>query len=148
MLNPNALRLSKHIAAAALLGLIATDFGAPATAQTRPPSQADYATNNFDRSDELKVTGQIDRVETVDGDTIVWVVASKVLKQGARVQPGTEGLGKGRMWRVEGPGLKDIKVKDLPKLAAGTDIVISGYNSDDKTCEPTCRISSRKIKLD
>lgn len=147
MLNPNALRLSAHIAAAALLGLIAANFNAPAAAQTKPPTRADYTTHNFDRSDELKVTGQIDLVEMVDGETIVWMIAKTVVKQGMREQPGTEAPGKGMLWRVEGPGLKDIKTGDLPRLAAGTKIVVTGYNSDDKTCEPTCRISGRKIKL-
>jgi hypothetical protein len=111
------------------------------------PAAEEYANLNYDRSDQLKVTGRIEHVDALNGETIVWVHATKVEQSSARVRPGTEAPGKGEIWRVAGPGLAKIKDADRARLVQGSDIVVIGSNGADKTCEPTCRISSSKVTL-
>jgi hypothetical protein len=115
-------------------------------AQSELPGPEAYTVNRFDKTDELKITGQVLQVDALDSGTIVWMRGTTVVKQGFGVRPGTEPpVGKGKIWRVEGSGV--TKVKDATKLTPGTEIVVTGVNSIDKTCEPTCRIRSDKVTL-
>jgi hypothetical protein len=131
------------------LTLLAVAHAEPQAVSVSPsfPGPEEYSNHNYDRRDELKLTGRIEHVDVLNAETIVWVRALSVMKQGSGVPPGTEAPGKGMVWRVVGPGLGKIKDKDRPKLAAGSDIVIFGDNGVDKSCTPTCRISSSRVTL-
>jgi hypothetical protein len=116
-----------------------------AHAQSSWPTAADYANNNFDKRDTVKVTGELAEVETANDVTILWVNATKVEKTGYGTRPGTEAPGKGNSWRVEGPAV--AKLKDPASLPRGAKIVVTGDNSDDKTCKPSCRILAEKVSV-
>jgi len=107
-----------------------------------------YTTMRYNRSDEIKVIGKIEQVETVDGKFYVWVRSTSVLKDGHGVQPGTRVDAKGDLWRVDGVKPEKLKVEDKAKLVRGSEIEVSGHNSTDTECKPSCRISSRKLKFD
>ena len=109
------------------------------------PGAEAYSGVAFDRTDELKITGQIEKVEDVGAARILWVRAKTVDKQGFGVRPGTTGRGAGFLWRIEGEG--PGKVKDPAKLVAGAKVAVTGYNSSDKSCKPTCRLSAEKVTV-
>jgi hypothetical protein len=136
---------------ASLLAIAAFQLSAaypqPAGPQTilATPSPDSYANNNFDRNDEVKITGEIAKAETLEAGLILWVVAKTAVKQGYGVRPGTEARGKGMLWRVEGSAL--AKFKDPAKLVVGADVTVSGRNWSVKTCDPSCRVSAEKISV-
>lgn len=110
------------------------------------PGPEAYTDNRFDRSDELQITGDVEKVEAIDSGTIVWLRAKSVEPHGFGPKPGTaQKKGAGFLWRVEGAGL--AKLKDSSKLVPGAKLVVIGNNAIDKKCEPTCRISSDKVTL-
>lgn len=131
--------LRRMVGAACGLILLAT---LPAGAQTWPGPEA-YANNNFDGRDQIKVTGVVEDIETINGAVVLWVNATKVEKTGFASRPGTEVRGAGTSWRVEGPGV--AKLKDAASLARGTKLIITGDNWVDKSCKPSCRIQADKI---
>ena len=110
------------------------------------PAEA-YGTIRYNRSDEIKVIGRIEQVETVDGKFYVWVRSKSVLKDGHGLQPGTRVDVKGDLWRVDGVNPEKLKPDDKAKLVRGAEVEISGHHSTDTECEPTCRINSRKLKF-
>lgn len=118
--------------------------GLPAVAQSWPGPEA-YANNNFNGRDALKITGELADVQTVNGETILWVNAKKVEKAGFGARPGTEAPGAGQSWRVEGPGV--AKLKDPGSLERGAKVTISGDNSADASCKPSCRIRADKVSV-
>ena len=107
-----------------------------------------YATMRYNRSDEIKVIGRIEQIETVDGKFYVWVRSTSVLKDGYGVQPGADANAKGDLWRVEGVNPEKLKAEDKARLVRGSEIEVSGHNSADTECKPSCRINSRKLKFD
>lgn len=114
-----------------------------ASAQSSLPKLEDYKSNRFDSSDKLKVTGPILEVDAAESGAIIWMRAATVMKQEFGSRPGyNEGNGIGVIWRVEGPGV--AKIKDRAVLTPGAEIVVTGANSTDKSCKPTCRIKSAK----
>lgn len=136
--------------------LLAIAFACLLTAHPQAPSQQTatpalppeaYGAVRYNRSDEIKVTGQIEQVETVDGKLFVWVTAKSVVKEGYGARPGTEAQGKGLLWRVDGVAEK-VKKGDRDKLVRGAGIEVSGNNSADTSCEPTCRINARRLSFD
>jgi beta-lactamase regulating signal transducer with metallopeptidase domain len=113
----------------------------------RLPTSGDYQSNNYDRSDEIKLTGEIQDVSTDNGETVVWVFAKDIAKAGFGARPGQDPPtnGEGMLWRIVGPGLGKIQAKDLPKLAPGQKVLVAGFNAADKSCKPTCRMQARSI---
>ena len=109
------------------------------------PSLESYVNHKFDRSDEVKITGEIAKVEALETGRILWVVAKTATQDGYGAPPGTEARGKGMLWRVEGPAL--AKFKDPSKLVVGASVTASGKNWVVKTCDPSCRMSADKISL-
>ena len=128
------------LACAALLG------ASSAFAQAGLPRREAYPSNRFDTSDELKITGEVLQVDTMEAETIIWMRPTAVVKKGFGERPGyNESNGVGMIWRVEGSGV--AKIKDNAKLGPGAEIVVTGVNSVDKTCKPTCRIKSDKVTV-
>jgi len=109
------------------------------------PGPDEYPSNRFDKTNELKITGEIVQVDKLDTGAIIWVHAASVVKHGFAARPGTEVPGKGQVWRVEGSGV--AKIADVTKLTPGAQIVVTGVNSVDTTCTPTCRLRSEKVTL-
>ena len=146
------MQTSNHIIRASLVALALVCQPAahsqPATRQAAPamPPEA-YAATRYNRTDEIKLQGQIEHVETVDGKLFVWVVAKSVEQDGFGVRPGTEVNGKGNLWRVDGAAEK-VKDADKAKLVRGAQIEVAGHNATDVSCKPTCRINSKKISFD
>ena len=142
---------NSRVVLASLLAIAAfhlpTAYPQPAGPQTTlaTPSPESYPNNSFDRSDEVKITGEIAKVETLEAGLVLWVIAKTAVKQGYGVRPGTETQGKGMLWRVEGPAL--AKFKDPARLVVGADVTASGKNWNIKTCDPSCRVSADKISV-
>ena len=109
------------------------------------PSPESYGNNSFDRRDEVKITGEIVKVETLATGPLLWVLAKTAMKEGYGVRPGSEAQGKGMLWRVEGSGLE--KFKDPSQLVVGANVTVSGKNWNVKTCDPSCRVSADKISV-
>ena len=141
----------RYIIRAGLLAIAVSQLPAahaqPAGPQTTlaTPSPESYTNNSFDRSDGVKITGDIAKVEMLDTGPILWVFARTAAKEGYGVRPGTETRGKGMLWRIEGPAL--AKSKDPSKFVKGAEVTASGKNWDVKTCDPSCRMSADKLSL-
>lgn len=147
------MKISNHIFHAGVFAIAAILLPAAypqSTSQQAAPAMPPeaYTATRYNRSDEIRVTGRIEHVETVDGKLFVWVVARSVFKEGYGVPPGTEANGAGNLWRVDGVDPGKIKAGDKAKLARGSEVEISGHNSTDTSCKPTCRINSRKLSFD
>jgi hypothetical protein len=144
--------INNRVFYAGLLALAVIQFPvahAQAAGQQASPAMPPeaYTTMRYNRSDEIKVIGKIEQVEKVDGKFYVWVRSRSVLKEGYGVQPGTKVDAKGDLWRVDGVNPEKLKAEDKARLVRGSDIEVSGHNSTDTECEPSCRINSRKLKF-
>jgi hypothetical protein len=137
----------QSITAALAITLALVSGAAAQEAQGTMPTPAfsEYPTGTFDRSDEIKVTGEVQKIEKSDAGAIVWLQAEKVEKKGFGERPGTDAKGKGDLWRVEGEFL--AKLKDPSKLTLGAKIAVTGYNFGNKACNPTCRIEGRSLSF-
>lgn len=127
-----------------VLALLAPGAAGAQEAVLSTPAASEYH-GGFDKEDEVRVTGEVLKLETTDDGPVAWVQASKVERKGFSARPGDERFGKGLTWRVEGSGLGEVK--DKSKLVVGAKVAVTGYNAATKTCEPTCRISSRSIQF-
>lgn len=140
--------LPRRLAGACALALCVILTSNLAAAQTSGlPADDAYPNRNYNSNDELKVTGQVEFIDKRATETIVWVRAKKVVKQGFGSRPGTEADGVGMLWRIEGPAIARLSEKDKPKLVVGAPVNVSGENSDDKTCKPTCRLNAARLSL-
>ena len=133
----------RMVGAACALALLAA---LPAGAQTNSwPAPESYVNKNFDSGDSVKITGEVAGVETIDGAVIFWVTAKKAEKAGFGARPGMDVNGAGMLWRVEGSGV--AKVKDAASVAVGAKITVTGDNSTDKSCKPSCRMRADKVSV-
>ena len=132
-----------------LIAILAVFAPMAALAQTvtlLTPAPEEFPKGGFDRSARIKVTGRIEKLDTLDGKPILWVSATDVVQAGMGSRPGSQVEGKGNLWRVEGSAVSTAKSPE--KLIVGANVEITGDNADDKACEPACRIRATRVAVD
>ena len=90
-------------------------------------------TAEFDANAPINITGKVLKVDWINPHAWVHV---EVIENGKKT-----------VWMVEGGTPNTLLRRGINRnsLVRGTDIVVTGYQSKDRLCEPTCRANGRDI---
>jgi hypothetical protein len=130
----------------AILAALVPVAAFPQTSTLATPAPEEFPKGGFDRSSKIKVSGRIEKLDTLDGKPIFWVFATGAVQTGMGARVGAEVEGKGNLWRVEGTGVSSAKPPE--KLVVGATVKITGDNADNKTCKPACRMRASRVDFD
>ncbi len=100
-----------------------------------PLTQAHHAfSSEFDASAPFKMTGTVSRVEWINPHS--WIHVDATQADGTR-----------QAWMFEGGTPNTLLRAGLTKklLLPGTEVMVRGYQSKDRACQPECRGSGRDI---
>ena len=116
-----------------MLIAVVTTAGAMATVST--PTTAHHAFSaEFDANLPIALRGPITRVEWINPHS--WIHLENTSEDGSK-----------QGWMVEGGTPNTLLRRGINRdsLVLGTEIVVTGYQSKDRLCTPTCRGNGRDI---
>lgn len=90
----------------------------------------------FDADSPVLLKGKVTKVQFINPHS--WVHIEAVDEDGSKTG-----------WMVEGGTPNTLLRNGINRnsLAAGTDVIVRGYQSKDKVCEPKCKANGRDITL-
>ncbi len=133
----------RRLSLKALAGLGALSIAAPAGV-----AYAHHAFSaEFDADAPVLLKGEVTRVEWVNPHTWIHMAARQEAVEGEEADAAVLAEADTQAWMVEGGTPNTLLRAGLNRksLKIGTEIIVRGYQSKDRLCEPACKANGRDI---